>query len=82
MLNSLSTIAKVILIVCPNRWGIHEEVYIRYCLVLDIHTNAFWLDDPSEQDVSHIFNHIAHKASKEVILSPCPWCQAKEVTTS
>lgn len=80
-LTSLGALDKVIIIACPNRWGLHEKVYIRYLLLIDSETHAIWLDDPSEQEVVDIVHRVPHEVHKEVIMAPCHWCQARDCTS-
>ena len=74
---SLNAIKKAIIIVCPNPFNLHNEVYIRYIILLDDNGHSFWLDDPSTDDVISIIRHLKGEENG-VAYSPCPWCQARQ----
>lgn len=73
---TLEKVAALVAIVCPNEHGIHAETYIRYLILIDQHGHAIWLDSPSTEDCTRIYEHCVN-ATPRVIQAPCVWCTAK-----
>ena len=76
-LSSLNAVRKAIIIVCPNPFNLHNEVYVRYIILLDDNDHALWIDDPTTDEVMSIIRHLKGEENG-VAYSPCPWCQSKE----
>ena len=78
-LASLGEVKRVIIVICPNHFGLHASVYVRYIILLDNAEppHAIWIDDPTEQEVVHIIHHLYKEAEKELSQAPCQWCEAR-----
>ena len=76
-LNTLTSITKVILVCCDNRFGIHKNVYIRYCILIGSHLDSLFLDDPNEDTILGILKGCDSNVVQEALTAPCPWCQAR-----
>ena len=75
----MGQVVRLVLVVCPNRYALHNGVYIRYLILLDDANppHSFWIDDPKEEDCAR-FLLLAHSdAVSEVFQAPCQWCLAR-----
>ena len=74
----LEDIVKLVIVVCGNRFGLHNQVYVRYIILVDHHQQAYWVDDPSEAQVTYMVHNVHPNCKKEAITAPCQFCQAVE----
>jgi hypothetical protein len=78
-LNTLTAITKVVVVVCNNRWGLHNGIYIRYMILVGSHEDALWLDSPDEATILGILKGCASDVKQESLKAPCPFCLSKDV---
>lgn len=76
-ITSLSAIKRAVIVICPNPFNFHNEVYVRYLILIDDAGHAVWLDDPTQDEVMSIIRHLKGEENG-VAYSPCPFCQSKE----
>lgn len=79
-LNTLTKVTKCILVICSNRWGIHEDVFVRYLILVGSHNDALWLDNPTVDEVMAISKRCDADVITEAVQAPCPFCQSREGT--
>lgn len=73
-------ITKIVLVVCPNKHGIHngavDGVYVRYAMLYAGQTPVAWMDDPNFEDIRNIIFETGIEGV--IFLGQCLWCQAHE----
>lgn len=76
---SLSQIALLVSVICPNQFGLHgQSAYIRYLVLVDTAGHGTWMDDPTEEDVERIFAHCLN-AKHQIVYQHCQWCKSQQV---
>lgn len=72
----IGEVVKLVAVYCPNIHNIHKGMYIRYCILVNRHGEAMWIDDPLEEDLSRLWARVSSKAEAITAASECPFCQA------
>lgn len=70
----IDDIVKVVIIVCGNPFKFHEEVYVRYVILIDKKGQDYWMEDPTEEQVVKIVHDTHPNCKKEAITANCPFC--------
>ena len=78
-LNTLTAVTRIVIVVCTNRWGLHDGIYIRYCILVGSHEDALWLDDPTDLEVIALVKRSSSDVKQEAFQAPCPFCSAHEM---
>lgn len=71
-------IVKLVIVVCGNKFGFHNQVYVRYVILVDHHQQSYFVDDPTEEQVVKLVHNTSPNCKKEAITAPCQFCQAIE----
>lgn len=72
----IGEVVKLVAIYCPNLHNLHKGMYIRFCVLVNRHGEATWIDDPSEEDLARLWARISSIATHEEVPSECPFCRA------
>ena len=73
---SIEDIVRLVIVVCSNRFGLHDEVYVRYVILVNHHDEAYWVDDPTEEEVEKLVHGVSKTCNMQALTAPCPFCQA------
>ncbi len=78
----IGRLSHIVFVVCPNKYGIHNEPYVRYAILVDVHGYGLWYDDPSEGACYELVERLKTQAdgTKQSIQvgANCPFCDARE----
>lgn len=72
----LKDVVRLVLIYCPNRHGIHKGIYIRYAILINKLKEAWWMDNPLEEDVTRIWTRVSQHSDTIAVASTCAFCKA------
>lgn len=78
----IGRLSHAVFVICPNKYSIHTEIYVRYAILVDVHGYGRWLDNPSEEGCGELLEQIkiqsdGTKQSFQVRVN-CPFCDAHE----
>lgn len=74
-IRQIGGVQQLIAVYCPNVHGIHPTIYIRYIILVGS-TGYLFLDDPTEEDCTRMWQHAHSTSQVKAIASVCPWCSA------